>query len=68
MLIKQQRNVVEMAMVEGKRQGIILAIDTLRNKQFQKLFDLDNVEAEICAEALFTHINEILKNGQEKEV
>lgn len=52
---------VELARQEGKRQGIIRAIDALRNKEFQKIFDLDDLESEICAEALFTHINELLK-------
>jgi hypothetical protein len=46
---------------EGKRQGLMLAIDALRNYEFRKTFHLDGVEAEICAEALFTHIDEILR-------
>jgi len=53
---------IDMALEEGKRQGLILAIDALRNKEFQELFDLDDLESEICAEALFTHRNKIL-NG-----
>lgn len=54
-------DIVEIAREEGKRQGIIIAIDALRNKEFQKIFDLDDLESEICAEALFTHINHLLK-------
>jgi hypothetical protein len=52
---------VNITHTEGKRQGVMLAIDALRNPSFQKTFDIDRVEAEICAEALFTHIKEILK-------
>lgn len=58
---KTYNDTVDMALQEGKRQGIILAIDALRNKEFQEMFALDNLESEICAEALFTHINQILK-------
>lgn len=46
---------------EGKRQGLMLAIDSLRNLEFRREFHLDGVESEICAEALFTHRDEILK-------
>jgi hypothetical protein len=38
---------------EGMRQGYTLAIDTLRNKEFIETFEVDTVEAAICAEALF---------------
>jgi hypothetical protein len=39
---------------EGIRRGFMLAIDALRNQEFIKSFDLDRLESEICAEALFT--------------
>ena len=61
MEITLYNNVVDIARDEGKCQGIVVAIDALRNKEFQKMFDLDDLEAEICAEALFTHINQLLK-------
>lgn len=60
-MINSYNNAVDMALQEGKRQGIIVAIDALRNGEFQEMFDLDDLECEICAEALFTHINELLK-------
>lgn len=61
MIINSYNDTTNMALQEGKRQGIIMAIDALRNKDFQEMFDLDDLECEICAEALFTHINELLK-------
>lgn len=45
---------------EGIRQGYTLAIDALRNKDFIETFDVDRVEAEICAEALFLNRDKFL--------
>lgn len=60
--IKSDNEPIYMALQEGKRQGVIIAIDALRNKEFRKMFELDDLESEICAEALFIHRDKLL-NG-----
>lgn len=45
---------------EGIRQGYTLAIDALRNKDFIETFEVDGVEAAICAEALFLNRDKFL--------
>jgi hypothetical protein len=59
---KSDNEPIYMALQEGKRQGVIIAIDALRNKEFRKMFELDDLESEICAEALFIHRDKLL-NG-----
>lgn len=66
--IKEFIQTADLLLTEAKRQGVIAAIDALRNSKFQEMFHLDKMESEICAEALFTHINKIVdKNAEEKE-